>query len=369
VPYHHASLLNVDHFALARHVRIKVTSPQSIAWGSGTIINFGRQGTEILTNKHVVGKGEGVITIDDGTTYWRGVKCREVWPLGTKVPDDLAVIIAEKKPPACAPMCSLGYEPVEPLYAIGIGDSDNNLPSVVKTRILKRWVSPQGESMMKIVGTRASGDSGGGVYDSHGVLIGVMWGGNDEGKWIVDLTRSSAMMPGTRQKSQTRAVSLGMWMNLIYRLCLIMFAAPFMQDSPGQPSKQETNPWRAWADTVEARFKSTREQFARAATIIENMKDTPDLVRGAAKSIDERMASIVAKQTALEAKLDEIKARQNDPPPVNIVGWVLLALMITVVLIELFLAWRQSPQLPATIPPELKHEQGERNINQGVFNG
>ena len=201
---------DIEWVALARHVRIKVVRARTVDWSSGVIINCGRQGTEILTNKHAVGRGDGAISVDDGTDYWRGIPCREVWPLGSPMADDVAVIMAEKQPPpgSCAYLAPLGYQPQEPLYAIG--SMHGGLPSVIKTRIEKRWTDTSGKNVLLLGAASCNGDSGGAIFDSRGVLVGISWACDGTNGYAVDLTKSSTLTAGTRAKSQARSVALGM---------------------------------------------------------------------------------------------------------------------------------------------------------------
>lgn len=190
--------VDVSALAIACHVRVKVDRPNSTSWGSGVVITYGKIGTEILTNRHVVADG-GTITIDDGTDYWSGVACREAWRSST---DDLAVIVASKSPPASAALCDAGYEPRTPLYLVGSPAAGP--PAVCKITSFTRWNSPNGSTHLTLHGRHTlDGDSGGGVYDSAGVLVGVTWGDDSvDGGLAVDLTRTRMLSATTRKTSQ-----------------------------------------------------------------------------------------------------------------------------------------------------------------------
>lgn len=194
----------MQSLALACHVRVKVETTREIAWGSGTIFHYKDNRSEIITNKHVVASG-GTITIDDGTDYWSGVKCSEVWPgRGYFGSDDIAVIIAEKRPPAIAAICDIGYVPKEPLYMVG--SPHGEAPVICQTHIVKRWTSSKGESNLSLNVQPVSGDSGAALYDSAGLIIGVIWGYDPAGPgFAVDLTRSQVILEATRKKSQKSA--------------------------------------------------------------------------------------------------------------------------------------------------------------------
>lgn len=198
----------IVELALACHVRIFVESRDGKVWGSGIVFNYGAWPgkTEILTNKHVVSSGSSRITIDDGTDWWKGVECREAYPKTPGIPpDDLAVILADKLPPASVALCSRNYVPVEPLYFVG--SPKGGKPIVCRVSIVDRFRSQDGGVNFSISKPAISGDSGGGLIDSNGVLVGITYGDAKDGSGAVavDLTKSSVMTSGTRGKSQKSA--------------------------------------------------------------------------------------------------------------------------------------------------------------------
>lgn len=194
---------DVRELALACHVRVRVDFGRSTNWGSGTIIERFKDGKRctVLTNKHVIRTG-GVISIDDGTGYWAGARCEEVWPKGSGIPaDDLAVVMVHRAAPTNARLCDLGYKPVCPLYVVGSAHGD--VPRVREIHAVRSFRATDGGWNMVMSKESVSGDSGGGVYDSAGYLVGTVWGTSDDGARAVDLTKSPVLYPETRKSSQS----------------------------------------------------------------------------------------------------------------------------------------------------------------------
>jgi thiol-disulfide isomerase/thioredoxin len=197
---------SVSELALACHVRIRAANDRERNWGSGTIFNSTNRASEVITNKHVLGNyRELAISIDDGTNYWQGAQCQEVWPKGREpgskaAGDDVGVVLVNRTAPTSAILCELGYEPVAPLYVVG---SPRGQPPVVRAvNGFRRWRSDDGGNHFSLPTSTASGESGGGVYDSRGILVGVVWGSTPEDTAAVDLTRSNTITANTRAVSK-----------------------------------------------------------------------------------------------------------------------------------------------------------------------
>lgn len=196
-----STALDVEELALSRHVRIRVDFENSRQWGSGVLVS-GPTFSGVITNKHVVGNG-GKITIDDGTEYFSGVECSEHWPRRMRVPDDLALIKFSKPVVLSAPICPKGYEPVAPLYVVG--SPSGKEPRVRQTKLIKRWRSQNGAVNMTLTCNSLEGESGGGVYDSKGMLVGIIWGAEANAEracLAVDLTRTKWVSDTMRSQTQ-----------------------------------------------------------------------------------------------------------------------------------------------------------------------
>lgn len=173
---------------LDAHVRVIVEPQREKARyiGSGVVIYSQPGLTEILTCKHcVTGYGESpriIIEDDDGPkNRFKGAKVLEI--LFNKSSDLAIVKIASGPASGAAKMAPRGYKVSGQLHTVGA--SNGGPPDFWSAKYVDSDKAEINEGHqrtiwnMRIAHTNAQGRSGGGVYDSAGYLVGILWGSMD----------------------------------------------------------------------------------------------------------------------------------------------------------------------------------------------
>jgi hypothetical protein len=136
--------------------------------GSGTLVDVAPGGGRglVLTCAHLwsEGAGQAIVEFADGRTHGARLVALD------RAADLAALEIANPRV-AAAEISPLASSPV--LTACGFGPTGDF--RCVRGRVLGQ-VESAGQSSAKIAGAVRSGDSGGGVFDEHGRLAGVVWG-------------------------------------------------------------------------------------------------------------------------------------------------------------------------------------------------
>jgi S1-C subfamily serine protease len=168
--------------------------------GSGTTLAHEGGRALVLTNAHVVPRAAkgGVITVairgrDYPATYVAGSVVDRLSETQIRVNGpDLALLEIEADLPGGA---SLRTEPLaagESVYHWGYGGSKDNKP------VMRNGVLVESKVVGSLATTAGSepGDSGAGVFDTHGRLVGVVWGGSSSEDYAVGLLAVGEFVSG-----------------------------------------------------------------------------------------------------------------------------------------------------------------------------
>lgn len=141
-------------------------------WGSGTIIADNGQEAIVFTNWHVIKDTVPPITV---WTFGRGGF--QALVIGKDVDNDLAALVI--KSPGIRPV-NLNLTGLIPRGAITVGGygPNNQLRLVAGYPENHKWTQP---GLLSIQAKVRQGDSGGPALSSDGRMIGVLWGGSNEG--------------------------------------------------------------------------------------------------------------------------------------------------------------------------------------------
>ncbi len=194
-----ATLPSPRDFVLT-HVRVVAATGSSQGVGSGVVVWSQGNRSRILTARHVV-KGARRIRLEDGTTYWRGVR---VWFIKSSSNQDLALLEADKKAAHVARIAPYGHTVVGSLIAVG--GPHGRAPIASETEIIpKSWPGKR----LTVRGAFRQGRSGGGLFDSRGYLVGIQSATNFGERWTIfeDITRSSGWVDDLRHNRITWAKS------------------------------------------------------------------------------------------------------------------------------------------------------------------
>lgn len=165
-------------------VHVRTTAPHAPTSGSGFIYSHDTHNTYVLTNRHVVGRGSGVIVstsdrseVSRGSVVFTATSC------------DLAAIVCDPLTPAPIPLAqslpSIGAH----VYVAGFGGN-----RAVLSRWAARFVGPNTRGDILQSTQLIPGDSGGVVCDTNGRLIGLNWGTDGNvGLAVPCLTISAAL--------------------------------------------------------------------------------------------------------------------------------------------------------------------------------
>lgn len=175
--WHPATLAEVPQAACCR---IKVAYPQQMyeghmarmtCWGSGTVVKVeGRWGC-VLTAKHLFYGKHAVpeqmkCSFDDGLNWWQ-----MGWGAVSET-DDLALAWVESPPAAC----KLADSADGLMTAAGFGDPQTEKFAGFTGALSDVYKTQSGQILFQMVGRARQGDSGGGVFNEAGELIGVISG-------------------------------------------------------------------------------------------------------------------------------------------------------------------------------------------------
>jgi hypothetical protein len=137
--------------------------------GSGTLVDVAADGSRglVLTCAHLFSEGRGrvVVQFAGGRTHGANVIAVD--------PDADLAALEIASPQAAAAAIAFEVEASDQLAACGFGP--NGAYRCVSGRVVGAAEGP-GQVSMKIAAAVRSGDSGGGVFDSRGRLVGVVWG-------------------------------------------------------------------------------------------------------------------------------------------------------------------------------------------------
>lgn len=158
---------------LASSVRIRVKDAGGVYFGSGVVIASGREKSLVLTCGHIlrdVKEGSRIeVDVFDGKrsrTYHGSI-------VKFDLEADLGLVaVASRSPVAVSPIASIegGARPSDAVVSIGC--SQGELPSVERLRVtmLNRYVGPD---TIECTGVPGQGRSGGGLFTTHGSVVGV----------------------------------------------------------------------------------------------------------------------------------------------------------------------------------------------------
>lgn len=178
---------------IGAHVRITCRVGGSRSYGSGVVIDTGPDRTEVITNRHVV---EGVtdpsqVSIADDDGERNSFRSAKVVAVSRSSTDDLARLrIAGGPAYRVARLAPVGHKVSGRVFTVG--SDDGRAPRVWEARVLDTHTDPSSSRQHNFTVDHPSipGRSGGGVYDEHGCLVGLIWGTSGSTSMCVDLTRS-----------------------------------------------------------------------------------------------------------------------------------------------------------------------------------
>ena len=148
-------------------VRITNSLREMSNLGSGTLIARSEKAGVIITCHHLFGEGVGrvVARFSSGKTY----QCRII---ADDPQADLTLLLIARPESAPVPV-AIGIDAKDTFWGCGYGG--NGLYRCAVGKYVSRAVS-QGQESLVISDYVRSGDSGGGMFDSQGRLVAVVWG-------------------------------------------------------------------------------------------------------------------------------------------------------------------------------------------------
>lgn len=187
---------------ISRHVRIVVAQENRVSRGSGVVICSAPNYTRILTNRHVVANYETsklIVQDDEGdSNFFKGAKVLGVWRDWN---DDLAVIDLDTGPAAGAAKLAPAGQPISGAV-LTVGSDRGGPPIVWDAQIVRRFYSDKSHKNNFLIShPSVGGRSGGAVYDSNGLLIGLIYATNGQSTICVDLTKNTWLVPENRAAS------------------------------------------------------------------------------------------------------------------------------------------------------------------------
>ena len=162
-----------DATLIAESVRLRVTDPSGRSCGSGTIIDARKGEALILTCGHIFrdSKGDGPIEVD---LFGPGGVQRVAGKLISYDPNnDVGLVsIRPAGQVAVARVAPPGYRvvPGEPVVTVGCNNGDD--PTTLHSRVLavNKFLGP---ANLQVEGEPIEGRSGGGVFSSDGMVVGI----------------------------------------------------------------------------------------------------------------------------------------------------------------------------------------------------
>lgn len=174
---HHASLAaDLSHSS----VRIVNRNGDEQSIGSGTLVERLDGCGLVLTCAHLFDDGQGDLIV-----YFRHGTPQRAVVVAVDDANDLATLLVAKPPVRPAPMAARVPERGEELASCGFGQEGEFLINRGESQGRVTLEDGHDEGVIELRGAARQGDSGGGIYDERGQLVGVIFG--SDGK-VVDGT-------------------------------------------------------------------------------------------------------------------------------------------------------------------------------------